>query len=52
MSKDPRATQTRRAFFAILGVGAVAVAIGPSLPPEAERPRSEWMGKTRWIGHC
>jgi len=48
----PKPTQTRRGFLAILGVAAAAVAIGPTLPPEAERPRSPWTGKTRWIGHC
>lgn len=48
--RDPRRTQTRRGFLALLGVTAAAVAV--RLPPEPERPRSTWAGKTRWIGHC
>lgn len=46
---------TRRAFVAILGAAAAALAVKrPRLGGDAEvdRPRSTWAGKTRWIGHC
>jgi hypothetical protein len=42
---------TRRMFVALLGAGAAALVVR-SAPPEPERPRSTWSGKTRWIGHC
>jgi len=50
---------TRRAFVAMLGAAAAALAVrhtveapgaAPVEPPEpAPRP---WTGSTRWIGHC
>lgn len=47
---EPVSPPSRRGFLAFLGMTAVAVAV--RLPPEPERPRSTWTGKTRWIGHC
>jgi len=46
---------TRRAFVAILGTVAAALAVKrPRLGggDDDDRPRSTWSGKTRWIGHC
>jgi hypothetical protein len=45
---------TRRAFVAMLGLGAAALAVVKVRrpDPEAEPPRSTWTGTTRWIGHC
>ncbi|HEU0036986.1 MAG TPA: hypothetical protein VFQ53_40525 [Kofleriaceae bacterium] len=42
---------TRRAFVAMLGAAAAALAIREQVKP-AEPERSTWSGKTRWIGHC
>jgi hypothetical protein len=50
---------TRRAFVAMIGAAAAALAVNHrthlapgGAPPEDERPRSTWTGATRWIGHC
>jgi hypothetical protein len=43
---------TRRAFVAMLGAAAAALALREQTPIAPERPRSTWAGKTRWIGHC
>jgi hypothetical protein len=43
---------TRRAFVAMLGAAAAALAIRDKTPAPADPPRSTWTGKTRWIGHC
>lgn len=44
---------TRRAFVAILGAAAAALAVKATrVPLDDARPRSPWAGKTRWIGHC
>jgi len=44
---------TRRAFVAMLGAAAAAVALRETKPVEtADPPRSPWSGTTRWIGHC
>jgi hypothetical protein len=43
---------TRRAFVAMLAAAASGVALRGKLPIAADRPRSTWTGKTRWIGHC
>lgn len=43
---------TRRAFVAMLGAAAAAIAVRDTTPSEAERPRSTRTGTTRWIGHC
>lgn len=49
--EDPK-PPTRRVFFAMLGAAATVLTLRDTLPPEHERPRSTWTGKTRWIGHC
>jgi hypothetical protein len=41
---------TRRAFVAMLGAAAAAIALRDK--PKADPPRSTWAGSTRWIGHC
>jgi len=41
---------TRRAFVAMLGLGAAALAVRNKRTKQAER--STWAGTTRWIGHC
>jgi hypothetical protein len=44
---------TRRAFVAMLGAAAAALAVrGRRDAAPAAPPRSTWTGKTRWIGHC
>jgi len=50
---------TRRAFVAMLGAAAAALAVdhrprvSPAREPaEDDRPRTAWTGTTRWIGHC
>ena len=48
---------TRRAFVAMLGAAAAALAIenrsrGVQAVLDDDRPRSRWTGTTRWIGHC
>jgi hypothetical protein len=54
-AKPPWRPPTRRAFVAMLGAAAAAIAVrDPRLLGRADddRPRSTWMGTTRWIGHC
>lgn len=53
--KDPKTTwtpPTRRAFFAMLGAAAAALAVRETEP--AAPPRQTWNGQKipRWIGHC
>lgn len=53
----PWTPPTRRAFVAMLGAAAAALALAPRVrklgtPPDDDRPRSTWTGTTRWIGHC
>lgn len=45
---------TRRAFVAMLGLGAAALATVKvrRKTVEPDPPRSTWTGTTRWIGHC
>lgn len=45
---------TRRAFVAMLGAAAAAIALRETRSREQPRdpPRSPWTGRTRWIGHC
>lgn len=49
---------TRRAFVAMLGLGAAAAGLGGVAlrlgdPGRAlDPPRQTWHGATRWIGHC
>ena len=43
---------TRRAFVAMLGAAAAALALRDKGPPAGDPPRSTWSGTTRWIGHC
>jgi hypothetical protein len=52
--KDIWKKPTRRAFVAMLGLGAAALATVKikAKPGEPEPPRSTWTGTTRWIGHC
>ncbi|MDB4958183.1 MAG: hypothetical protein JWO36_5752 [Myxococcales bacterium] len=42
---------TRRAFVAMLGAAAAALAVR-NKQHVVEAPRSTWAGTTRWIGHC
>jgi hypothetical protein len=42
---------TRRAFVAMLGAAAAALALRDQRP-KVDPPRSTWTGTTRWIGHC
>jgi hypothetical protein len=61
-AKSPWPPPTRRAFVAMIGAAAAALAIrhrSPAGYPGADRavldddpPRSTWTGTTRWIGHC
>jgi hypothetical protein len=57
--KPPWRLPTRRAFVAMLGAAAAALAVrSPAqLAPDRERladdrPRPSRSGTTRWIGHC
>jgi hypothetical protein len=63
--KPPRTAwraPTRRAFVAMLGAAATALAIEHPVRQalrddhehdhDDDRPRSTWAGTTRWIGHC
>jgi hypothetical protein len=43
---------TRRAFVAMLGAAAAALALREQAKPADDPPRSTWAGTTRWIGHC
>jgi hypothetical protein len=48
---------TRRAFVAMLGAAAAALALREKVLRGAggrndDPPRSPWTGSTRWIGHC
>ena len=54
--KDPKTTwrpPTRRAFVAMLGAAAAAVAVRET-ETVVEPPRQTWNGQRipRWIGHC
>ena len=54
--KDPKTTwrpPTRRAFVAMLGAAAAAIAVRET-EQAAEPPRQTWNGQRipRWIGHC
>jgi hypothetical protein len=54
---SPWRAPTRRAFVAMLGAAAAALAIDHRVrklgtPSDDDRPRSTWSGTTRWIGHC
>jgi hypothetical protein len=53
-SKQVWQAPTRRAFVAMLGLGAAALAVVKvhRKRAEAEPERSTWTGTTRWIGHC
>jgi hypothetical protein len=56
----PWRAPTRRAFVAMIGAAAAALAVRnrealapPAAPAEPERPwHNPWSGSTRWIGHC
>jgi len=41
---------TRRAFVAMLGAAAAALAVGETKADDPPRPTSN--GRVRWIGHC
>jgi hypothetical protein len=59
-AKSPWAPPTRRAFVAMIGAAAGALAIGhrsggavvERAALDDDPPRSTWTGTTRWIGHC
>ena len=55
-SKQPAAPwrpPTRRAFVAMLGAAAAAIAVRERAMPDAkDNRRSASVGTTRWIGHC
>jgi len=55
-AKPPWPPPTRRAFVAMIGAAAAALAVrdrGPldRPPSDDDRPPSRWTGTTRWIGH-
>jgi hypothetical protein len=55
--KGPWRPPTRRAFVAMLGAAAAALALRekPLRGTDSRNddpPRSTWTGTTRWIGHC
>jgi len=43
---------TRRAFVAMLGAAAAALAVRDRGLASDDRPRQTWNGTTRWVGHC
>ena len=43
---------TRRAFVAMLGAAAAALALRERAPVKVDPLRSTWNGKPRWPGHC
>jgi hypothetical protein len=49
---SPWRPPTRRAFVAMLGLGAAALAVTTGKRGAKQPPRSTWSGTTRWIGHC
>jgi hypothetical protein len=50
--KVPWRPPTRRAFVAMLGAAAAALALRDKARLGGDPPRSPWNGTTRWIGHC
>ena len=51
--RAPWSPPTRRAFMAMLGAAATALAVRARPgTPDPEPPRRTWTGKTLWIGHC
>jgi len=57
--KPPWRPPTRRAFVAMIGAAAAALAVRERTPVAADdvvddgdRPPIRWTGTTRWIGHC
>jgi len=57
-AKPPWRPPTRRAFVAMIGAAAAALAVreripaAPVAPADDDRPPRPWTGTTRWIGHC
>ena len=52
-ARSPWRPPTRRAFVAMIGGAAAALAVRAAKnPADEEPPRSTWAGTTRWIGHC
>lgn len=49
--RGPWRPPTRRAFVAMIGAAAAALALRDHAKPGVE-PRKVWTGKPRWIGHC
>ena len=49
--KTPWRAPTRRAFVAMLGAAAAALAVRDHVRDPGD-PRSTWQGTTRWVGHC
>jgi hypothetical protein len=43
---------TRRAFVAMIGAAAAALALREKRRSAGDPPRSPHTGKTLWIGHC
>lgn len=44
---------TRRAFVAMIGAAAAAIAVRErATPTPTDPPQRPWTGSTRWIGHC
>ncbi|MBA3391062.1 MAG: hypothetical protein H0T89_00375 [Deltaproteobacteria bacterium] len=44
---------TRRAFVAMIGAAAAAIAVREhTTPTPIDPPQRPWTGSTRWIGHC
>jgi len=51
--RTPWSPPTRRAFMAMLGAAATALAVrARPIIPDPELPQRPWTGTTRWIGHC
>jgi len=51
-ARSPWRPPTRRAFVAMLGAAAAALAVRERAPTDDEPPRKPSTGTTRWIGHC
>ena len=55
MSDKPKQTwrpPTRRAFVAMIGAAAAALAVRETVPADPPRQTSNGQRIPRWIGHC
>jgi hypothetical protein len=52
MNKKVWTAPTRRAFVAMLGLGATALAVVKVKRSEPEKPAAPEVPGTLWIGHC